>query len=174
MSSVARIPEALPTAPAFAQPLRRQLAEALNYAHSKGVAHRDIKTSNVMLQDDGIVKLMDFGLAKILEEAHSDRTAVSGTPYYMSPEQTLGRGVDHRTDIYSLGVMMYELATGKVPFASGDVGYHHMHTEPDPPRGVNSDIPEALEAIILKCMRKTKEERYQSAAEIIEVLKKIG
>jgi len=154
--------------------LFRQLAEALNYAHSKGVAHRDIKTSNVMLQDDGQVKLMDFGLAKILEEAHSERTSISGTPFYMSPEQTMGKGVDHRTDIYSLGVMMYELATGRVPFPTGDIGYHHLHTEPEPPKNLKPDIPALLEAIILKCMKKKKEERYQSAAEIIEDLKKLG
>ena len=153
--------------------ISRQVAEALNYAHSKNVVHRDIKTSNVMIQDDGNVKLMDFGLAKILEGASSDRTGVSGTPYYMSPEQTLGKGIDHRTDIYSLGVMMYELVAGRVPFPSGDVGYHHLHTEPESPRNVNPKIPEALEAIILKAMKKNKEERYGTAAELIEDLDKV-
>ncbi len=152
----------------------KQLAGALSYAHSRAIVHRDIKTSNVMLQEDGNVKLMDFGLAKILEEAASERTAVSGTPYYMSPEQTMGEGIDHRTDLYSLGVMMYELVTGRVPFPSGDVGYHHLHSEPESPRSLNPDVPEALEAIILKCMRKKPEERYQSADEILRELEKLG
>jgi len=161
----------LPIANAVA--IFKQLASALSYAHSKSIVHRDIKTSNVMLQDDGNVKLMDFGLAKILEGASSERTAVSGTPYYMSPEQTMGKGIDHRTDIYSLGVMMYELVTGRVPFPTGDVGYHHLHTEPEPPGKLRPDIPETLEAIILKCMRKKPEERYQSTDEILRELEKI-
>jgi tetratricopeptide (TPR) repeat protein len=152
----------------------RELAEALNYAHIKGVIHRDIKTSNVMIQNDGHVKLMDFGLAKIFEDSTSDRTSVSGTPFYMSPEQTLGKGIDHRTDLYSLGVMMYEIAAGRVPFPTGDIGYHHLHTEPEPPRNANPNIPPALDDIILKCMKKDKEQRYQSAGDIIEDLKKIG
>ena len=154
--------------------LFREMADALSYAHTKGVIHRDIKTSNVMLQNDGHIKLMDFGLAKIFEESTSDRTQVSGTPFYMSPEQTLGKGVDHRSDIYSFGVMMYEIASGRVPFPTGDIGYHHLHTEPEPPTLANPNIPQSLEAIILKCMKKEKEERYQSAGDILEDLKKIG
>lgn len=151
----------------------KQLAEALKFAHSNKVVHRDIKTSNVMLKADGSVKLMDFGLAKVMAEAASDRTAVSGTPYYMSPEQVLGKGVDHRTDIYSLGIMMYELAAGHVPFQTGDLGYHHLHTEPEPPRNIRPDIPEEIERIILKSIQKDKESRYQSPAEILEDLNKI-
>lgn len=149
------------------------LADALNFAHNRKIAHRDIKTSNVMISAEGRVKLMDFGLAKVLGEAAAGRTAVSGTPYYMSPEQTTGEGIDHRTDLYSLGVLIYELATGSVPFKDGDIGYHHMHTEPTPPRSINPEIPPALEAIILKCMRKKKEERYQSAGEILADLKRV-
>jgi len=152
----------------------KEIAEALNYAHNRKIVHRDIKTSNVMISTEGLVKLMDFGLAKVLGEAAAGRTTVSGTPYYMSPEQTLGEGIDHRTDIYSLGVMLYELSTGKVPFREGDIGYHHIHTEPASPRSFRPEIPQALEDIILKCMRKKKEERYQTAAELLEDLKQVG
>jgi serine/threonine protein kinase len=146
--------------------IAKQLCGALAYAHEKRIVHRDIKTSNVMIKEDGSVMLMDFGLSKFVEETAGTKTSVSGTPYYMSPEQTLGEGVDYRTDIYSLGVMLYELATGRVPFTSGDIGYHHIHTEPMPPNAVNPDVPDSLSDIILKCMAKDKDARYQSAGEI--------
>jgi serine/threonine-protein kinase len=102
-----------------------QVCEALAYAHDKKVVHRDIKTANVMWTRDKKAKLMDFGLAKVIEEVRNHTTVVSGTPYYMSPEQTLGRNIDHRTDIYSLGVTLFELAAGAVPFREGNIPYHH-------------------------------------------------
>lgn len=147
-----------------------QTARALSYAHKNNIMHRDIKTSNVMISKDGTVKLMDFGLAKALGEAAAARTAVSGTPYYMSPEQTLGSDIDHRTDIYSFGVMLFELLTGQVPFKEGNVAYHHLHTPPPEPTGLRSDIPPALAKIALKCLEKDKEKRYQSAEELLKDL----
>jgi serine/threonine-protein kinase len=93
-----------------------QLCEALHFAHEQKVVHRDIKTANTMWTRDKKAKIMDFGLAKVIEEVRNHTTLVSGTPYYMSPEQTLGKNVDHRTDIYSLGVTLFELATGSLPF----------------------------------------------------------
>lgn len=147
-----------------------QTARALSYAHKNNIMHRDIKTSNVMISKENTVKLMDFGLAKVLGEATAARTAVSGTPYYMSPEQTLGSDIDHRTDIYSFGVMLFELLTGRVPFKEGNVAYHHLHTPPPAPKTLRSDIPPALEKIVLKCLEKDKEKRYQSADDVLKDL----
>ena len=120
-----------------------QMCEALAFAHDQKVVHRDIKTANTMWTRDKKAKIMDFGLAKVIEEVRNHTTLVSGTPYYMSPEQTLGKNVDHRTDIYSLGVTIFELATGSLPFHEGNVPYHHVHTPPPDPREVN---PEASRA----------------------------
>ena len=153
----------------------RDVGQALSYAHRKSVVHRDIKPSNILLTEDGTPKLVDFGLAQIGRESELSMTGYGmGTLSYMAPEQRRdAKHADHRTDIYSLGVMMYELVAGRVPFPSGDVGYHHLHTEPESPRNVNPKIPEALEAIILKAMKKNKEERYGTAAELIEDLDKV-
>lgn len=149
------------------------VCQALNYAHGKNIIHRDIKTSNVMLGRDKRIMLMDFGLAKVMDEAKAARTAISGTPFYMSPEQTIGEGVDHRSDLYSLGIMAYELFTGTVPFKTGDIQYHHMHTQPKTLREVKPDLPQEIEDIVMKLIQKDKEKRYQSAAELLEDLKKI-
>ena len=146
----------------------RQMAEALAYAHSKKVVHRDIKTANTMWTPERQVKIMDFGLARLMEEVRNATTVVSGTPFYMSPEQTLGKNIDHRTDIYSLGVTLFELSTGQLPFWRGNVPYHHVHTPPPEPREVNPKIPEGLQALILRCLAKSPEERHQSAKELVE------
>ena len=148
----------------------RQMVAALSYAHSKRVVHRDIKAANTMWARDKQVKIMDFGLAKVMEEMRNATTLVSGTPFYMSPEQTLGQSVDHRADIYSLGVTIFELATGELPFRTGNVPYHHVHTPPPDPRSVRSDLPEPLAKIILRCLEKDPAERFQDAKEILEVL----
>ena len=144
-----------------------QIAEALAYAHEKKVVHRDIKPANAMWTRDKKVKLMDFGLAKVVEEARNHTTVVAGTPYYMSPEQTLGKNVDHRTDIYSLGVTLFEMATGTVPFKEGNIPYHHVHTPPPSVRELRPDLPESLAAIIERCLQKDPALRFQSAREIL-------
>ena len=92
---------------------------------------------------DRKAKIMDFGLAKVIEEVRNHTTVVSGTPYYMSPEQTLGKNIDHRTDIYSLGVTIFEMATGTLPFTEGNLPYHHVHTPPPDPAGVHARAPRA-------------------------------
>jgi tetratricopeptide (TPR) repeat protein len=148
-----------------------QMCEALAYAHDKKIVHRDVKTANTMWTRDRKAKIMDFGLAKIVEEVRNHTTLVSGTPYYMSPEQTLGHNVDHRTDIYSLGVMAFELATGGLPFREGNVPYHHVHTDAPDPREANPDLQEPIASIILRCLRKDPEERFQSTREIIVKLR---
>ncbi len=144
-----------------------QIAEALAYAHEKKVVHRDIKPANAMWTRDQKVKLMDFGLAKAVEEARNHTTVVAGTPYYMSPEQTLGKNVDHRTDIYSLGVTLFEMATGTVPFKEGNIPYHHVHTQPPRIRDLRPELPESLSAIVERCLQKDPAQRFQSAREIL-------
>ncbi|MEZ4330926.1 MAG: protein kinase [Myxococcota bacterium] len=144
-----------------------QITEALAYAHEKKVVHRDIKPANAMWTRDKKVKLMDFGLAKVVEEARNHTTVVAGTPYYMSPEQTLGKNVDHRTDIYSLGVTLFEMATGTVPFKEGNIPYHHVHTAPPRLRDLRPDLPETLSAIVERCLEKDPARRFQSAREIL-------
>ena len=147
-----------------------QMAEALAYAHEKKIVHRDIKTANTMWTKDRKAKIMDFGLAKVIEEVRNHTTVVSGTPYYMSPEQTLGKNVDHRTDIYSLGVSAFEMATATLPFTEGNLPYHHLHTPPPSPKELNTKLPDFLVRIIERCLSKDPAERYQSAREILEEL----
>ena len=158
-------------APKAAIHVLAQLAEALAYAHEKKIVHRDIKTANAMWTVDRKAKIMDFGLAKVIEEVRNHTTVVSGTPYYMSPEQTLGKNVDHRTDIYSFGVSAFEMATGKLPFTEGNLPYHHLHTPPPSPLEFNADLPDMLVQMIAKCMKKDPNDRYQTAGEILEELR---
>jgi serine/threonine-protein kinase len=150
--------------------IARQVCRGLDYAHSQDVIHRDIKTANLFVTTERVVKIMDFGLAKVLEEVRGATTLVSGTPYYMSPEQVLGEDVDHRTDLYSLGVTLFELSTGGVPFDSGEVGYHHRHTPVQDPRELRPDLPSALAELILCLLEKERESRPQSASEVLEML----
>jgi serine/threonine-protein kinase len=147
------------------------MCEALQYAHAQKVVHRDIKTANTMWTRDKKAKIMDFGLAKVVEEVRNHTTLVSGTPYYMSPEQTLGKNVDHRTDLYSLGVTLFELATGKLPFRDGNVPYHHVHTPAPDPRTLNPNLSEGLALAILHCLAKDLEQRPQSAGEVANALR---
>lgn len=162
-----------------------QTASALAASHSKGVIHRDLKPENVYLcnrpGDRNYVKLLDFGIAKLTSEngaaALSQKTRtgmVIGTPTYMAPEQCDGKGnIDARADIYAIGVMMYELLTGRVPFPGegfGEILVAHLTREPEPPRSLNANIPPELEAIVLRCLRKRREERFQSMNDLLSAL----
>jgi len=152
-----------------------QVCEALAYAHENRVVHRDIKSANTMWTRDKKAKIMDFGLAKVVEEVRNHTTVVSGTPYYMSPEQTLGRNIDHRTDIYSLGVTIFEMATGTVPFKEGNIPYHHVHTAPPDVRDIRPELPDSLASVVNRCLQKAPGDRYQSAREILaEVRASLG
>jgi tetratricopeptide (TPR) repeat protein len=150
-----------------------QMCEALAYAHEQKIVHRDVKTANTMWTRDRKAKIMDFGLAKVIEEVRNHTTVVSGTPYYMSPEQTLGKNVDHRTDLYSLGVTIFEMATGTLPFREGNLPYHHVHTAPPDPRELVPELPSLIASIIGRCMEKDPANRYQSAREILAELKQV-
>jgi len=148
-----------------------QICEALVYAHEKKLAHRDIKPANMMWTRDKKAKIMDFGLAKVVEEVRNHTTVVAGTPYYMSPEQTLGKNVDLRTDIYSLGVTMFEMATGTVPFKEGNIPYHHVHTPAPDVRAMRPDLPLVIVQMIQRCLAKDPADRYQSAREILDEIR---
>ncbi|MHC4660163.1 MAG: protein kinase domain-containing protein [Planctomycetota bacterium] len=148
--------------------ITRQMCEALDYAHSHKIVHRDIKTANIMVTTGLQVKILDFGLARVIDEMTMDGSKVVGTPSYMSPEQIIGKHIDYRTDIYSFGVSLFETMTCELPFKGGNVGYHHLNTEPPDPRMVNPEIPNDLAKIILKCLKKDMEERYQHARDILE------
>lgn len=151
---------------------------ALDHCHKLGVVHRDIKPSNILLKSDGGVKLTDFGIAKA--KVNTSKTGAGltlGSTDYMSPEQALGkRDLDHRSDIYSLGVTLYELVTGKLPFVSDNpnsVALMHIQEEPKPPIEVNDAVPPRLNDIILKAMEKKREDRFQTCQEFLEALKKL-
>jgi tetratricopeptide (TPR) repeat protein len=159
--------------PANVLGIARQACRGLEYAHGQGIVHRDIKTANLFVTTERIVKIMDFGLAKALEEVRGATTLVSGTPYYMSPEQVLGKDVDHRSDLYSLGVTLFELATGGVPFDSGEVGYHHRHTPVPDPQSLRPDLPDQLSHLILSLLEKDPDDRVQNASDVLKELTEI-
>ena len=154
-----------------------EIARGLQVAHEGGVVHRDIKSANIMLTDRGEVKIMDFGLAKLGSQTKLTKAGTTlGTASYMSPEQTRGEEVDNRTDIFSLGVLIYEMLTGQYPF-KGDyeqaITYSILNEEPEPVTGLRTGIPMELERIINKCLKKDVSGRYQQAAELIADLSEL-
>ena len=150
-----------------------QIAAGMHYAHERRIVHRDIKTANLFFTNDQIVKIMDFGIAKSLEEVRRSTTVVGGTPYYMAPEQAKGRAVDHRADLYAFGVTLFQLVTGALPFSEGDVSYLHAHEPPPDPREIQVDVPAELSSLILAMMAKQPGDRPGSAAVISESLRAI-
>ncbi len=143
-----------------------QLCEALDHAHSQQILHRDIKPDNVLVAVDGVVKLFDFGLARIADEGFGEQSVLIGTPHYMAPEQLMGGRVDHRADIYALGVMIFRLLTGVLPFQDGNVfAAHAVEPVPDP-RMFNPSLPAAIVPVIEKAMAKQPSHRYGSSREL--------
>jgi len=155
--------------------IMEQTCNALNFAHERSVVHRDIKPANLMLTADDTVKITDFGTAKILQFGTVQQTAhVMGTPSYMSPEQVKGRPVDGRSDIFSLGVMLYEMITGEKPFPGQNITtviYKIVNEEPVPPRQIDPSIHPGISAVILKALTKDPDYRYQTCREMLEDLK---
>jgi len=155
----------------------RQVGEGLAEAHLHGIIHRDLKPQNIMIDKDGNSRIMDFGISRI-KEAKGQTAAgmIIGTPEYMSPEQIDGKDVDNRSDIYSLGVILYEMLTGRAPFEGEtpfSIAVKHKTERPEDPRKINSQIPDDLGRIILKCLEKNKNDRYQTAEDLVEALKRV-
>jgi serine/threonine protein kinase len=159
--------------------LARQFADALAVAHAAGVIHRDVKPENALIDAEGVLKVMDFGIAR-LAEASSNRTQagmVVGTPAYMAPEQLVGEEIDSRADLYSLGVVIYECLTGRAPFqAPSAVALiaRVLTTEPEPPARGNADVPPALSALVMRLLAKVPDERPASATILLEQLAELG
>ena len=153
---------------------------ALQYSHANHLVHRDIKPGNIMLTSEGKVKVMDFGIARALTDSQATMTqtnAVVGTAQYLSPEQARGETVDERSDLYSTGVVLFELLTGRPPF-KGDsavaVAYQHVEQIPPTPSSILSDIPDSLDRVVLKALAKNRDDRYRSAAEMLSDLQRVA
>jgi serine/threonine protein kinase/tetratricopeptide (TPR) repeat protein len=154
-----------------------QIADGLAEAHRLGVIHRDLKPHNLMIDKEGNARIMDFGIARSLGgRGLTGEGVIIGTPEYMSPEQVEGKEADQRSDIYSLGIILYEMVTGRPPF-EGDtpfsIAYKHRHEEPEDPRKFNPHVPDALNSVILRCLEKDREARYQTAQELMADLEKM-
>lgn len=155
-----------------------QICSGLEHAHKKGIVHKDIKPHNIIITREGTLKITDFGIAKVMSTStiSTGGAAAMGSVHYFSPEQARGGYIDAKTDIYSLGVLMYEMVTGKLPF-DGDsavaIAMQHIEKEPIPPKTLNPDIPQSLENVILRAMSKEQSSRYESATKMMIDLKKV-
>ena len=151
-----------------------QIATALDYAHRRGVVHRDVKPDNVLFDEDGHALITDFGIATARFHGRLTGTGrAMGTPHYMSPEQAMGKMVDGRSDIYAVGVMLYEMLLGFPPFDGADsysVGYKHVHETAAAPDVVDSRVPPELSALVMRCLAKPADARYQTGFELADAL----
>src|SRR5260221_7886337 len=152
--------------------LARQISCGLDYAYSNGIVHRDVKPANIMITPNGTVKIMDFGIAKSGGQV-TNTGQVLGTPNYMAPEQVKGRPLDGRSDLFSLGVILYEMLTGEKPFAGQNVTtiiYKIVNENPIAPRDLDVNVHQGLSAIVIKMLAKAPEDRYQSGGDMVRDL----
>ncbi|MFL5577956.1 MAG: serine/threonine-protein kinase [Gemmatimonadaceae bacterium] len=160
--------------PARSAGICAQVASALDYAHRRGIVHRDVKPDNVLFDEDGHALITDFGIATARFHGRLTGTGrAMGTPHYMSPEQAMGKLVDGRSDVYAVGVMLYEMLLGFPPFDGADsysVGYKHVHEAPVAPDVVDSRTPAPLAAIVMRCLAKSPADRYQRANDLADAL----
>ncbi|MBI4427651.1 MAG: protein kinase [Ignavibacteriales bacterium] len=153
-----------------------EILEGLSHAHRRGIIHRDVKTDNMMLTEDGRVKITDFGLAKFKDKPALEKNQTVGTVAYMSPEQLQGEELDQRSDLFSFGIVLFELMTGQLPFRGeheAAFGYSILNEKPLSGKSLRPDMPESLEKIIARCLEKRKEDRYQSADEVLNEIKSV-
>lgn len=150
--------------------LARQVTEAVAYAHARQVVHRDLKPANLVLAEGRKVKILDFGIARRLDDLEMSASGATGTPYYMAPEQILGEPGDERTDIYSLGITLFQMATGALPFTTGNILRAHLEQLPPDPRAMAPDLDENMTALILQCMAKDPEQRPRDGAQLLALL----
>src|SRR3954465_8886747 len=160
-----------PLPPVRALAALTQVAEALDFAHSRNILHRDVKPANVMVEPGDVMTLTDFGIARAGEASHLTATQmVIGTPEYMSPEQARGDPIDKRSDLYALGVLMYETLGGRPPFTAASTPsllYMHVHEPPPPLHQLRPDLPRALSDVVSKALAKDPADRFQSGQEVV-------
>src|SRR5436189_627207 len=158
-----------PTPVPIAIDYARQILGALGFAHRNGIVHRDIKPHNIVVRKDGRLKVTDFGIARSGASQMTEAGSIVGTAQYLSPEQARGAPVDARSDLYSLGIVLYEMLTAKVPFtgdAPVEIAMKHLQVVPDPPSKLRPDVPHDLDAIVMRALAKDPEQRYGSAEEM--------
>jgi hypothetical protein len=148
-----------------------QLCAGLSYVHARRVIHRDIKPANIFVSRERIVKLGDFGLARVMRELSIRKTEIRGTPLYMAPEQITGENVTHRADLYAVGCTLFELLTGRPPFTDGEILYHHIHTKPPKPSDFEKTLSAELDQLVMDCIQKDAKDRVESAQVIRERLR---
>ena len=150
--------------------LMRQIVDAVAYAHERHVVHRDLKPANLILADRRQVKILDFGIARRLDELDLSASGATGTPYYMAPEQVLGEDPDERTDIYALGVTFFQMATGSLPFSTGNILRAHLEQPAPDPQALAPDLEPALSHLILRCLAKDPDQRLRNGAALLAAL----
>ena len=149
--------------------------QGLDHAHHRGIVHRDLKPSNILLTKDHRVKILDFGLAQPIRTDGADSSgSYGGTPKYIAPEQARGGATDARTDLYSLGATLFELACGRAPFVEGNLLEHHIHTPPPRLRSLAPDVPDELDELVMHCLQKNPAGRFQSAGEVLSYAQAAG
>lgn len=161
--------------PEFVAHMGAQVASGLDYAHRRGIIHRDIKPDNILFDEDDNAAVTDFGIATAHFRSRMTGTGnVMGTPHYMSPEQARGKILDGRSDVYTLGVVLYEALVGFAPFDGADVysvTYKHLHEIPVAPHDIDSRVPQAISEVVMKCLAKKPNDRFNSGAELAQVLR---